>query len=107
MGRLIDAERLREEVYSWGMNDYEPSDFADAIDDAPTVEAIPIADYEARLIVEMLSMLTKLQVDIERHTMTSGVTNQGTWNECIACCNKVIQQKIDRLKENKNENKKN
>lgn len=46
MGRLIDADVLREEVYSWGMNDYEPSDFTDAIDDAPTVEAIPKADYE-------------------------------------------------------------
>lgn len=42
MGRLIDADVLSEEIYSWGMNDYEPSDFTDAIDDAPTVEAIPI-----------------------------------------------------------------
>ena len=44
MGRMIDADVLREEVCSWGMNDYEPSDFTDAIDDAPTVEAIPV-DY--------------------------------------------------------------
>ena len=44
MGRLIDADVLREEVYSWGMNDYEPSDFTDAIDTASTVEAIPIPE---------------------------------------------------------------
>lgn len=45
---MIDADALREEVYSWGMNDYEPSDFTDAIDDAPTVEAIPKANvYKA------------------------------------------------------------
>ena len=31
--------------------------------------------------------------------MTNGVTNQGTWNECIACCSRVVQQKIDKLKE--------
>lgn len=36
--RLIDAERLKEEINSWGMNDYEPSDFVDAIDEAPTVD---------------------------------------------------------------------
>lgn len=53
MGRLIDADVLREEVCSWGMNDYEPSDFTDAIDDAPTVEAIPKANvYKA--IQEMM-----------------------------------------------------
>ena len=28
------------------------------------------------------------------------VTNQGTWNECIACCSRIIQQKIDKLKGN-------
>lgn len=31
-GRLGDLDALREEVYSWGMNDYEPSDFIDEID---------------------------------------------------------------------------
>lgn len=36
-GRLIDADALREEVSSWGMNDYEPSDFIDAIDQADTI----------------------------------------------------------------------
>lgn len=55
MSRLIDADVLREEVYSWGMNDYEPSDFTDAIDDAPTVEAIPKADYESRLKADYVS----------------------------------------------------
>lgn len=31
-GRLGDLDALREEVSSWGMNDYEPSDFTDEID---------------------------------------------------------------------------
>ena len=102
MGRLIDAEKLREEVYSWGMNDYEPSDFTDAIDDAPTVEAIPKTDYENCLKADLVAMLTELQLEIEKHKMTSGVTNQGTWNECIACCSGVIQQKINALKGEEN-----
>jgi hypothetical protein len=47
---------------------------------------------------DMVAMLTELQLEIEKHTMTSGVTNQGAWNECIACCSSVIQQKSDKLK---------
>ena len=65
MGRLIDADVLREEVYLWGMNDYEPSDFTDAIDDAPTVEAIPKADYENCLKADMVAILVELQTEIE------------------------------------------
>lgn len=40
-GRLGDLDALQEEVSSWGMNDYEPSDFIDAINEA---EAIIEAD---------------------------------------------------------------
>ena len=68
MGRMIDADALREEVCSWGMNDYEPSDFTDAIDDAPTVEAIPKADYENRLKADLAAMLTDFLMDIEENT---------------------------------------
>jgi hypothetical protein len=63
-----------------------------------TVEAIPKDQYENRLKADMVAMLTDIQLEIEEHTMTSGVTNQDTWNECIACCSRVIQQKIDALR---------
>lgn len=36
-GRIGDLDALRREVSSWGMNDYEPSDFIDAIDQADTI----------------------------------------------------------------------
>ena len=36
-GRLGDLDALREEVSSWFMNDYEPSDFIDEIDRAATI----------------------------------------------------------------------
>ena len=88
MGRLIDADVLREEVYSWGMNDYEPSDFTDAIDDAPTVEAIPKADYETRLKADMVAMLTEIQLEIEEMPMHYDPRD----------VNDLIQQKINTLK---------
>ena len=36
-GRLGDLDALRDEISSWGMNDYEPSDFTDEIDRADTI----------------------------------------------------------------------
>lgn len=38
MTRLIDADALRNEVDTWGCNDYDKYDFLEAIDNAPTVE---------------------------------------------------------------------
>jgi len=35
-GRIGDLDALRDAVSSWGMNE-EPSDFIDAIDEAPTI----------------------------------------------------------------------
>lgn len=47
---LISREALKEEIDSWGMNDYEPADFIDAIDNAPTV--IPeITEKQAILLL--------------------------------------------------------
>lgn len=98
MGRLIDADLLREEVNSWGMNDYEPSDFTDAIDDAPTVEAIPKADYEARLRAEKIAMLKELKTEIEEIE-----TGGDAWELAIKDdCKAVIQQKINALMERGN-----
>lgn len=104
MGRLIDADVLRKEVDLWGMNDYEPSDFTDAIDDVPTVEAIPKADYENRLKADMVAMLTELQLEIEEEAfdMTGLVYIPNTDNASVVLMddlNKIIQQKINSLKE--------
>ena len=46
-GRIGDLDALREEISSWGMNDYEPSDFTDAIDRADVIiEADRVRDCE-------------------------------------------------------------
>ena len=38
--RPIDADILRSELESWGMNDYEPLDFIEELDDAPTLDVL-------------------------------------------------------------------
>ena len=95
MGRLIDADVLREEVYSWGMNDYEPSDFTDAIDDTPTIEAIPKSDYEARLKGDLVAMLTEIQTEIKEMDSGCGWEGYRPTAQVIG----LIQQKINELKE--------
>ena len=91
MGRLIDADALREEIYSWGMNDYDPYDFIDEIDDAPTVEAIPKTDYEARLKADMAAMLEDLDLQIDE---------SAAYNLEVAKVQRLIRDRIDKLKEN-------
>ena len=100
MGKLIDADVLREEVNSWGMNDYEPSDFTDAIDDAPTVEAIPKADYENRLKADMAAMLEEIDA---RLTKLQTMCNQDDLKDkkmhfAFGVSRDVIQEKINALK---------
>ena len=92
MGRLIDADALREEIYSWGMNDYDPYDFIDEIDDAPTVEAIPKTDYEARLKADMAAMLEDLDLQIDE---------SAAYNLEVAKVQRLIRDRIDKLKEHK------
>jgi hypothetical protein len=106
MGRLIDADVLSEEIDSWGMNDYEPLDFIDAIDDAPTVEAIPKADYENRLKDDLRAILVELQLEIEE--IEKPLCHSATYAK--GCVDKgriegLIQQKINSLKENIDGNK--
>lgn len=54
---LISREALRNEVDTWGCNDYDKYDFLEAIDNAPTVdtkELKPLVDK----VVEILPELT-------------------------------------------------
>ena len=86
MGRLIDADRLKE-VFS--RNVAGGNAYFDLIDNAPTVEAIPKSEYEARLKADMVDMLTKLLLEIEQ----CGVEDSH-W---------IIKEKINALKEETNE----
>lgn len=75
--RLIDADKLIDKAYdvspAYGMTVIGVTE--EDIEDAPTVEAIPItkkafemfeADYEARLKADMVAMLDKIRAEIEQ-----------------------------------------
>ena len=66
--RAIDADRLQKQFDEKSTNpNYRVNmhNIKSIISNAPTVEAIPKADYEARLKADMVAMLTGLQFEIE------------------------------------------
>lgn len=104
MGRLIDADRLKE-VFS--RNVVGGNVYFDLIDVQPTVEAIPKADYENRLKSDMVAMLTELQSEIEKIKPLEPTDDDDWQYGCFHGlelmqdkCFKLIQQKINKLKEN-------
>lgn len=106
MGRLIDADRLKE-VFS--RNVVGGNAYFDLIDNAPTVEAIPKAKYENRLKADLEAILVELQLEIEEkeqyyqdkflesendvHDLLMGGRMYGCGE-----CKELIQKKIDKLK---------
>ena len=131
MGRLIDADRLKE-VFS--RNVVGGNAYFDLIDNAPTVEAIPKADiqkalkegskdisknvlaivreeyiskadYENRLKADMVAMLTELQLEIEECVDGGEGSPQFEQGVDIARCQVVdiVQKKINALRGNENE----
>jgi hypothetical protein len=58
------------------------------------VDAIPKDEYEARLKADMEAMLTEIQLEIEE--LKNG---QPIRDYVVDECSKIIQQKIDKLKE--------
>lgn len=103
--RLIDAEKYREEWLKF--RTFEPMLL---IDQQPTVEAIPKAEYEARLKADMVAMLTEIQLEIEEHEESiighyGKETKESDFpshkierNNGRKECANLIQQKIDKLK---------
>lgn len=88
-------------------NDYdELVAFADTMANIEQFEAIPKADYEARLKADMLAMLTDIQLEIEEIEMNNnvpfGFEPVNKFYEGVSASSKVIQQKIDALKESEN-----
>jgi hypothetical protein len=108
MGRLIDADKLIakiEDIYDGYMLSEDggvvPKDFVEFLEEAPTVEAIPKADYENRLKADMVAMLEDLKQDLlaEAYGIEMDCTD---YVVNVADIDKVIQQKINELKGDKN-----
>lgn len=68
------------------------------VKELPTIEAIPKADYEARLKADMVAMLTDIQLLIEDIVKEEELIDE-KWANGLHYSEKVIQVKIDALKE--------
>lgn len=101
MGRLIDADKIHPDVrtkrgglaISQGQLAY-----------APTVEAIPKDQYEQRLKVDMVAMLTEIQLEIEGLDVSDVVPEyQDGAEETKEYIANMIEQKINALRGNEND----
>lgn len=108
MGRLVDADKLNKKkkyLFQTENGAFPKSEYfikADDLFSAPTVEAIPKADYENRLKADLIAILTELQLEIEEKDADLRYCGH---NLMAVDCIDIIQQKINSLKENTDGNK--
>ena len=112
MGRLIDEDILIDSIPDLSVfeqEDFGTPDMIRLIEDAPTVQAIPKADYENRLKADMVAVLTEIQLEIEEKEQhfqdkfiesKNAVHGAAMSGRMFGCgeCKEIIQQKINALK---------
>ena len=107
--RLVDADKLRYKHSLNTVNTTMPQSFPcitkEEINKAPTVEAIPKADYENRLKADLEAILVELQLEIEEIEIDlpfgfEPVSKTAAFYEGVSASSGLIQQKINELKEN-------
>lgn len=98
MGRLIDANVLKKELVTAPNGDMWV--YKEDIDNAPTVEAIPKAEYKNRLKTDLEAILVELQLEIEeKHREEEFMDDWSSgYNSCLVDGYNSIQQKINVLK---------
>ena len=113
MGRLIDVDKLNKKkkyLFKTENGAFPKSEYfikADDLFSAPTVEAIPKADYENRLKADMVAMLEELQLELDEMKITKvrsagfAPYSKDPFRRGVNCSKEIIQQKINSLKENK------
>ena len=98
MGRLIDEDILIDSIPDLSVfeqEDFGTPDMIRLIEDAPTVQAIPKADYEKRLKADMVVMLE--EIDLEMSEQSFGIQTE-PWEVVEKLRKKIIKQKINALK---------
>ena len=70
------------------------------LDNVPTVDAIPKAEYENRLKADLEAILVDLQLDVEGQKFDTHM-DKDVWNDAIRVCSELIQQKINELETKK------
>lgn len=113
MGRLIKQQAVidcltntakyyeREDADEWtkGIHYGLLHGLDNILDNVPTVEAIPKADYEARLKADLVAMLTEIQMEIEEKFNDRPFSyNHHQRTEFYRDIDEIIQQKINTLK---------
>lgn len=87
--RLVDADKLFPDVMKV---DGSMAISQGQLAHAKTIEAIPKAEYEARLKADMVGMLEDLDLQIDE---------SAAYNLEVAKVQRLIRDKIDKLKEDK------
>lgn len=110
MGRLIDADKLIEYWLTPPMNIGYDDEIED-VNNQPTIEAIPKSDYENHLKADLVAILVELQLEIEEEAFDMVdlvyIPNTDSANVILMDdLNKIIQQKINSLKEAHNDREK-
>ncbi len=91
--RLIDADKAISDYTHYGISHpYDAYDLEDILNECLTIEAIPKDQYEARLKADMVAMLKDLDLQIEE---------SAAYNIRVAKVQRLIRDKINTLKENK------
>ena len=99
MGRLIDEPLLQEKLASIPMEERTFRRTVEELENAPTVEAIPKADYENRLKADLVATLTELQLEIEEKFNDRPFSyNHHQRTEFYRDIDEVIQQRINDLR---------
>ena len=101
MGRLIDVDKFLENVkkdreHEIYLHSWTADMVLERLDSwyAPTVEAIPKDQYEARLKADMVAILEDLDLQIDE---------SAAYNLEVAKVQRLIRDRIDKLKENEDE----
>lgn len=90
----IDCSKLPKKLYPY------TKDILDFFDAQLPINAIPKADYEARLKADMAAMLEKLNKEINELCIDNPLSEcEEDMNRGIEKAADVIQEKIDKLKE--------
>ena len=92
--RLIDIENIDYVKLEDSLHclEHHKGDEVECVICAPTVEAIPKADYENRLKADMVAMLEDLDLQIDE---------SAAYNLEVAKVQRLIRDRIDKLKESK------
>ena len=101
MARLIDADKFEAFVIRTNGDEEFVNGVQyvlEKIDNAPTVDAIPKDQYEARLKADMVAMLEELQLKIEEKVNKAWGYPNFEYAKGLKVTSLFIQEKINALK---------